>query len=129
MQYRAITSVGIITLGLAACSTPNRIQDPSPAFLRAVLTAKLGACPPDLFEKPFRLKTEDDRAIDVGDGGGYAGPTLVDLDGDGDRDLVVGQFYQGRFRFFRKKGTARKAPYDNPVYLKAGEGLAMVPMG
>jgi len=62
----------------------------------------------DLLEKPFRLTTESGAFIDVGDSGGYAGPTLVDLDEDGDRDLVVGQFKFSHFRVFRNIGTERK---------------------
>jgi hypothetical protein len=129
MQYKAITSIGIITLGLAACSTPNRTHDHSPAFLGAVLTATLGVCSRDLFEKPFRLKTENGRVIDVGDGGGFAGPTLVDLDGDGDRDLVVGQFNYGHFRLYRNIGTEAEPVYAKHEFLRAGNELASVPMG
>jgi len=129
MHYKAIPSVVIIALALAACSTPNRTPGFSEAFLTALLSASSGVCPADLFEKPFRLETEDGRVIDVGDGGGFAGPTLVDLDGDGDRDLVVGQFDYGRFRVYRNIGTEAEPVYAKHEFLRVGSELASVPMG
>ena len=38
------------------------------------------------------------------DVGTYAAPTLADIDGDGDQDLVVGN-YDGAFRYFLNEST------------------------
>ncbi len=49
---------------------------------------------------------------------GYSSPTLVDYDGDGDLDLVVGSFV-GRYRLFNNSGTATSAKFDAGVVLQA----------
>ncbi|MDP2260745.1 MAG: FG-GAP-like repeat-containing protein, partial [Caulobacter sp.] len=48
-------------------------------------------------------------AIDVGD---YSAPTLADIDGDGDLDLIVGN-RDGFLRYFENTGDA-----DSPVYVE-----------
>ena len=81
------------------------------------------------FAKPFRLKTQADGFVDVGDGNGYAGPTLADLDGDGRRDLVVGQFNGGLFRVYRNVGSEERPVYAAHRFLEAENGRASVPIG
>ncbi len=46
--------------------------------------------------------------IDVGY---YAAPCVADWDGDGLKDLVLGQFTSGNIRFYKNEGTN-----DNPVF-------------
>ena len=82
-----------------------------------------------LFESPFRVKTKVGAWIDVGDGCGYAGPTVADVDGDGRQDLVVGQFERGLFRFYRNVGTVKQPAFEPHRLLKADENQASVPMG
>ena len=53
--------------------------------------------------------------------------TLVDWDGDGVQDLIVGDF-SGLFRFFRNTGTNQKPRYANAVNLQAGGVDARVPI-
>ncbi len=47
-------------------------------------------------------------SIDVGD---FATPTLADIDGDGDLDLVVGEFY-GTLKYYQNTGTTSNPAYE-----------------
>lgn len=57
----------------------------------------------------------------------HAGPALGDVDGDGDRDLLVGDF-PGHFWLFANTGTDREPVYAAGVKLKAGGAAAKVPV-
>lgn len=78
------------------------------------------------FEKPVRLKSAN-KFIDAADVGGHASPWLVDVDGDGKRDMVVGDF-SGKFRLFLNTGTNGKPVYRDGGFLKAGGVDAEVPI-
>ena len=41
---------------------------------------------------------------------GYAAPCWADIDGDGKKDLLVGQFNQGKIRIFKNLGGGKLAP-------------------
>ena len=51
------------------------------------------------FEAPLRLECRGE-AIRV-ESPGYAAPCWADIDNDGKKDLLVGQFHQGKMRFFK----------------------------
>ncbi|MCB9234339.1 MAG: T9SS type A sorting domain-containing protein [Bacteroidia bacterium] len=59
-------------------------------------------------------------------------PAFVDLDGDGDFDLMVGEYY-GHFQFFENTGTATApafaAPLKNPFNLTPNYGWASPTFG
>ncbi len=57
----------------------------------------------------------------------HAGPCLGDIDGDGDRDLLVGDF-PGFFWLFENKGTTAEPAYAAGRKLKTGATDAKVPV-
>lgn len=79
-----------------------------------------------LFHPPVRL-TAADGVIDSGTAWGHSSPWLVDVDGDGVRDLVVGDF-SGYFRVYRNEGTNAEPRYAKPTRLQAGGVDAQVPI-
>ena len=64
--------------------------------------------------------------------GGHAAPCVVDVDGDGKRDLLVGQFlgddsrtiFRPGVRFYRNTGSNKKPKFERFVYLKTAGGRA-----
>jgi hypothetical protein len=80
----------------------------------------------DLFHPPTRLAAADG-VIDSGESWGHSGPWVEDVDGDGARDLVVGDF-SGLFRLYRNEGTDRAPRYAAAVNLRAGGADAKVPI-
>ncbi len=55
---------------------------------------------------------------------GYAAPCWADIDGDGKKDLLVGQFNQGKIRVYRNLGDGKLAAGE---WLKAEGAAAEVP--
>jgi hypothetical protein len=78
------------------------------------------------FEPPVRLKAGD-QYIDVDIG--HAAPYMYDFTGNGLRDLLVGQFGQGRLRVYRNVGTRDEPSFENFEYFKAGHEYGTVPAG
>jgi len=74
------------------------------------------ACAAD-FQPPVRL-TADGAAVRV-ESPGWAAPCWADIDGDGKKDLLVGQFNQGKIRVFKNLGGGKLAA---GAWLKA-EGI------
>ena len=77
---------------------------------------------------PVRL-TAGTEPIDIGKLSAYAhaGPVVFDVDGDGRRDLVVGDF-PGNFWLFRNAGTEAHPVYEAGRKLTAGGADAKVPV-
>jgi hypothetical protein len=91
-----------------------------------------------------------EHAIDVTTG--HAAPYVLDFDGDGSKDLLVGEFGDGEFpaselpaeladgwkrpgafangrlRVYRNHGTNRAPRFTDFEYLQAGGGVATVPI-
>ena len=88
---------------------------------------RLGAPPSDIrFESPVRIFAGED-PISV-DEPGYACPTIVDVDGDGADDLVVGQFLNGRMKFYRNENRRGQTPkFAEGDWIKTGRQVANVP--
>jgi FG-GAP-like repeat len=55
---------------------------------------------------------------------GYACPCWADIDGDGKKDLLVGQFAQGKIRVFKNLGDGKLAA---GAWLQAEGQVAEVP--
>lgn len=105
----------VLAVGLTALAT-----DDTPDSDVAVRESR------SVFHPPVRL-TAADGVIDAGAAWGHASPWVVDLDGDGVKDLVVGD-YSGLFRVYRNEGSDRKPRYARPVNLQAGGVDAKVPI-
>ena len=74
------------------------------------------------FEAPVRLQA-DGEFIKV-EAPGYASPCFADVDGDGKKDLLVGQFAGGKIKVYRGKA---KGKLDKSEWLEAGGKVAEVP--
>src|SRR5260221_13566601 len=74
------------------------------------------------FEPPVRLKA-DGVPVRV-ESPGYAAPCWADIDGDGKKDLLVGQFRGGKISVYKNLGDGKLAPAQ---WLKAEGAVAEVP--
>jgi len=82
----------------------------------------LGLGNPAEFQTPVRLQA-DGVPVRV-ENPGYAAPCWADLDGDGRKDLLVGQFKGGKIRVYRNLGDGKLAPGE---WLKADGAAAEIP--
>jgi len=74
------------------------------------------------FGEPVRLKA-DGEFVRV-EAPGYAAPCWADFDGDGKKDLAVGQFNDGKIKVYRNLGGGKLAAGK---WLKAGGKVAEIP--
>lgn len=83
--------------------------------------------PGDGLGEPVRLEA-DGKPIDLKESLGHAGPLVVDWDGDGRQDLLVGQFSEGKLRIHLNTGDG--APVlGAPSWFEAGGKIGTVPTG
>ena len=81
-----------------------------------------GAASAAEFQSPVRLKAADG-FVRV-ENPGYAAPCLADLDADGKKELLVGQFRDGKIRVFKHQDAETFSPGE---WLKAEGEVAHVP--
>ena len=60
---------------------------------------------------------------------GHAAPYFVDFDGDGVKDLLVGQFGSGKLRIYKNIGSNSQPKFDKFTFFQAGGADAIVPAG
>ncbi len=80
---------------------------------------------PDL-EQPVRLEAAG-KPIDTDIG--HAAPFVCDFDGDGMKDLLVGQFGEGILWIYRNEGTNSEPKLAAGVKFKDGKEDGRVPSG
>jgi hypothetical protein len=84
---------------------------------------------PDLspeLQQPFKVMAGKE-AIDVEIG--HAAPFFADVTGDGVKDLLVGQFGEGKLRIYTNIGTRTDPKFDKYEWFKAGAEVGKVPAG
>jgi hypothetical protein len=74
------------------------------------------------FQAPVRLEAGG-AAVRV-ENPGYAAPCWADIDGDGRKDLLVGQFNQGKICVYKNLGDGKLATGE---WLKAEGAVAEIP--
>ncbi len=78
------------------------------------------------FSTPVRL-TASGQPIAV-EAPGFACPTMADVDGDGQDDLIVGQFAEGKMHFYRNVASAGTTPeFAEGTWIMTGSDPATVP--
>ena len=87
-----------------------------------IAAALCGVPSAEQFEKPVRLKAGGD-VVRVAQPG-YAAPCLADINGDGKKDLLVGQFANGMIKVYHGKG---KGEFEEGNWLQADGKDAKVP--
>lgn len=78
------------------------------------------------FEQPVRLKAGGE-FIDVEIG--HAAPLVEDMDGDGLKDLLVGQFGGGKLWIFPNQGSNKEPKFGHGKLFKEGGPEGTVPTG
>ena len=106
MSFRSHTIAAITCLAFAAPAWAQDASDLAP---------------------PVRLYVGD-VPIDV-QGAGHSAPFFGDFDGDGVKDLLVGQFDDGKLRIYRNEGEAKAPRFGKSQWFQAGGGDAKVPTG
>lgn len=77
-------------------------------------------------ETPVKIKAGD-AVIDVDIG--HAAPCVLDFDGDGKKDLLVGQFAEGKLRLYRNVNNNKDPQFNSFTWFMNGTEEGKVPAG
>ena len=61
--------------------------------------------------------------------GGHADPCVMDWDYDGVKDLLLGEFTNGRIRFYKNVGANNNPVFNTWSYLQADGATIQLPYG
>ncbi len=78
------------------------------------------------FEAPFRVKANGEY---INADMCHAAPVYEDIDGDGVKELLVGQFDKGAIRLYKNYGTDTRPEFKEFTMLQAGDVDLSVPCG
>lgn len=73
----------------------------------------------DQFEEPLPIEVAG-KPLDV-ERMGHAAPFVGDIDGDGVKDLLVGEYYRGQMRIYRNLGTNSMPRFEGYTLLRDGD--------
>jgi hypothetical protein len=85
--------------------------------LSALFLTPAGFSQTPVFDPPVAIEANG-VPINVGYGGN-ASPFVIDWDGDGKQDLLLGQYSGGKVRFYPNTGTNFDPVFNNFTYLQA----------
>lgn len=77
-------------------------------------------------DSPIKVMAGD-TAIDVDIG--HAAPLVFDFDGDGNKDLLVGQFADGKLRLYRNVKSNKEPAFKSFTWFMNGAEGGQVPAG
>jgi hypothetical protein len=95
-------------------------------MLSTVLLLLFAGSPKIELATPFAVRAGG-KAISVEVG--HSAPIITDYDGDGLKDLLVGQFGNGRLRIYKNVGSAAEPKFDKFEWFQAGGKPAEVEAG
>jgi hypothetical protein len=93
--------------------------------LAMLLSADLCAQAPSFMKKEFVEANGMPITLSIG----HADPCVVDWDGDGVKDLLVGQYSSGKIRFYKNSGTNSNPVLTTYTFLQADGNDIVLPSG
>ena len=95
------------------------------AAILGAASAYAAASGPTLAEPVQIMAGSKPISVDVG----HAAPCLADIDGDGQPELLVGQFGEGKLRIYKNEGTRTEPRFGSFTWFQAGGTTGKVPSG
>ena len=116
-----LTGISGVDAGTSAVKTTDEPKSEDSAAIKTEHSNELSA--------PVALTTKKGKRIDIGKLSplGHAGPTVADVDNDGDQDLLVGDF-PGYFWYFENTNNDEEPQYVSQGKLQAGGEDARTPV-